>query len=173
MAVSSKKKIPRAKAKPGDKRLGNQFWLFRTKHGANKIFSDPDVLWKECTAYFQWCEDHPLMAAESVKFQGEATLAMVPKMRAMTISGLCFYLKISFDTWQNYKKDKALFDIIREAEQIIYDQKFSGAAADMLNANIIARDLGLAEKKEHTGPSGGPIEIKETKFTLIKPKVTT
>ena len=150
MTANKKTKETRARAKPGDKRLGNQFWKFRTKHGANKIFSDPVVLWEECTAYFQWCEDHPLMAAESVKFQGEATLTMVPKMRAMTITGLCFYLRISIETWRNYKKDKDLFGVICEAEQTIYDQKFTGAAADMLNANIIARDLGLTDKQDVT-----------------------
>lgn len=146
-----KTKETRAKAKPGDKRLGNQFWLFRTRHGAKKIFSDPSVLWTECCKYFQWCEDNPLMAVETVKFQGLASLTPVPKMRAMTIQGLCFYLRISDETWANYKKDKDLFGIIREAEQTIYDQKFTGAAADMLNANIIARDLGLADKQEHSG----------------------
>ena len=34
------------------------------------------------------------------------------------------------------------------AESVIRSQKFAGAAADLLNANIIARDLGLAEKKQ-------------------------
>lgn len=39
-------------------------------------------------------------------------------------------------------------DITTRAEEIIYDQKFSGAAADLLNANIIARDLGLKEQSQ-------------------------
>jgi hypothetical protein len=30
----------------------------------------------------------------------------------------------------------------------MYEQKFSGAAAGLLNPNIIARDLGLADKSE-------------------------
>ena len=144
------KKEKRAKAKPGDKRLGNQFWKFRTRHGPKKIFSDPVVLWGECAKYFQWCQDNPLLEDKVFHASGEITRTTVSKMRAMTIAGLCFYLKISFETWQNYKKDKDLSDVIREAEQVIYDQKFSGAAADLLNANIIARDLGLADKKDHS-----------------------
>jgi len=128
---------------------GNQFWKFRTKHGARKIFSDPAILWDECLNYFQWCEDHPLMAAEVVKFQGIATLTEVPKMRAMTIKSLCYYLKISYEAWCVYRKDKDLMHVIHEAEQVIYDQKFTGAAAELLNANIIARDLGLVDKKDH------------------------
>ena len=33
-------------------------------------------------------------------------------------------------------------------------QKFAGAAADLLNANIIARDLGLADKQDLTNSDG-------------------
>jgi len=69
-------------------------------------------------------------------------------MRAMTIRGLCFYLRVSDETWSNYRKDKDFFGVIHEVEQTIYDQKFTGAAADMLNANIIARDLGLVDNKK-------------------------
>ena len=35
-----------------------------------------------------------------------------------------------------------------KAESVIRSQKFAGAAADLLNANIIARDLGLADKNQ-------------------------
>lgn len=127
---------------------GNQFWKFRTKHGRDKIFSDKDVLWEECLNYFQWCQDNPLQEEKVFHASGEITRASVSKMRAMTLTGLCFYLKIDMDTWGNYRKDNGLIGVIREAEQVIYDQKFSGAAADLLNANIIARDLGLADKSD-------------------------
>lgn len=35
-----------------------------------------------------------------------------------------------------------------EVETTIYTQKFEGAAVGAFNSNIIARDLGLADKKE-------------------------
>jgi hypothetical protein len=35
-------------------------------------------------------------------------------------------------------------------EEIIRTQKFEGASADLLNPNIIARDLGLADKQDNT-----------------------
>lgn len=69
-------------------------------------------------------------------------------MRAMTITGMCLYLDISEDTWANYRKKEDFVGVTKRAERIIYTQKFSGAAADLLNPNIIARDLGLVEKKE-------------------------
>ena len=49
---------------------------------------------------------------------------------------------------------------------IIRTQKFTGAAAYMLNANIIARDLGLANKEELSGPNGKPITTK-TVFEFV------
>jgi len=38
--------------------------------------------------------------------------------------------------------------VITRIEEIIYEQKFTGSASGFFNANIIARDLGLADKKE-------------------------
>ncbi|MDC9826565.1 terminase small subunit, partial [Devosia sp. ZB163] len=42
-------------------------------------------------------------------------------------------------------------------DEIIRAQKFEGAAAGLLNPNIIARDLGLADKQELTGKGGSPL----------------
>ena len=70
-------------------------------------------------------------------------------MRAMTLQGLCLFIDVTRETWGEWKKSRPdLSDVQREAEEIIYSQKFAGAAADLLNANIIARDLGLSEKVE-------------------------
>jgi hypothetical protein len=44
------------------------------------------------------------------------------------------------------REEKDLLPITTRVESLIYEQKFSGAAADLLNANIIARELGLVEK---------------------------
>ena len=48
-------------------------------------------------------------------------------------------------------KDYSL--IITRIREIIYRQKFEGAAAGFLNSSIIARDLGLQDKQqlEHSG----------------------
>lgn len=91
------------------------------------------------------------MASEPVKHAGSGKLMDLPKMRAMTIQGLCNFLQIGTSTWSDYKKKKDFSDIITRVEGIIYQQKLEGAAADMLNPNIIARELGLAEKQNHSG----------------------
>lgn len=73
----------------------------------------------------------------------------VPKPRAMTIQGLCLFIGISRETWSQYRKQNHDFsDIVADAEDIIRTQKFEGAAANLFNPNIIARDLGLAERQQ-------------------------
>lgn len=89
-----------------------------------------------------------MFAAEVVKFQGEASLTEIPKIRAMTISGLCLFLDIDRSTWAEYGKREGFTSIVTRAEEVIYSQKFAGAAADLLNPNIIARDLGLTDKRD-------------------------
>lgn len=129
---------------------GNQFWKARTKHGRDRLFESPEKLWDACCEYFQWVEENPLYESETVKFQGEASLVDVPKMRAMTKAGLCLFLDIDESTWDLYCKREDFIGVTTRAERVIYSQKFAGAAADLLNANIIARDLGLSDKTEST-----------------------
>lgn len=127
---------------------GNQFWKMRSSHGRNPIFATPDDLWDAACEYFQWVEDNPLWEDKLVTFQGAATHEPCAKMRAMTVSGLCLFLDITRPTWDEYRKREGFSDIVTRAEEVIRSQKFAGAAADLLNANIIARDLGLADKQE-------------------------
>jgi hypothetical protein len=147
---------------------GNKFWLARSSHGRNPIFSDPEQLRNACYEYFEWVEENPLLEEKIFHSQGMITKDTVTKMRAMTVSGLCLFLDICENTWANYKKQPDFLSITLEVEKVIYNQKFTGASADLLNANIIARELGLADKQqnEHTGVDGKPIahsvEIKVT-----------
>jgi hypothetical protein len=76
-------------------------------------------------------------------------------MRAMSIGALCLHINVAHRTWNEWKQEGGdhfrsdLSPVITRAEAIIYKQKFEGASADLLNANIIARDLGLKEKVEN------------------------
>lgn len=127
---------------------GNQFWKARTKHGRDKLFASSDALWEACCEYFQWVEDNPLHEVKAFAYQGMVTQEPVPKMRAMTIDGLCIFLDIHPSTWYDWRDKKNGFsDIVSRVESVIRSQKFAGAAADLLNANIIARDLGLTDKQ--------------------------
>lgn len=150
---------------------GNQFWKARTKHGRDKLFESKEALWEACCEYFDWVESNPLIEMKPFAYQGYVTQEPVPKMRAMTIEGLCIFLDISTSIWYDWRKDKDFSDIIARVESIIRSQKFEGAAADLLNANIIARDLGLRDEQKHDhtssdgsmSPSFGSMYGKQTK----------
>ena len=139
---------------------GNQFWKLRSKHGRDKLFATPELLWEAACEYFDWCENTPLKETKAFAFQGVINTAELSVMRAMTLSQLCFYLNCSENYFRHFKsnlpKDSQDFiTVINEIESVIYNQKFQGAAANLLNANIIARDLGLVDRSETDVTSGG------------------
>ena len=138
---------------------GNRFWEARSKHGRDPIFDDPEVLWGACEEYFKWVEENPLKEDKPVHYQGAMIPNTVNKMRAMTIGGLCIFLDICEETWTNYRNKPDFLGVTKKAEKIIRNQKFTGASADLLNANIIARDLGLVDKKEVGGDKDRPITV--------------
>lgn len=130
---------------------GNQLWKARSSHGRKPIFPTPDALEAACIEYFEWVEANPLKEAQAFAYQGTVKLQELPKMRAMTLAGLCIFLDIDRTTWAEYAKRDDFTPVTTRIEETIRDQKFSGAAAGLLNANIIARDLGLADKQEQSG----------------------
>ena len=124
----------------------NTFWKARSKHGREKIFKSPEVLMDASEEYFQWCVDNPLY--ERIIQSGKEF--DVPKMRAMTVSGLCIFLGIETKTFYNYCDEenesyKDFLHITTRIREIIRTQKFEGAAAGFLNSNIIAYDLGMKD----------------------------
>lgn len=125
----------------------NEFWKARASHGRSKIFETPKILMDAATEYFNWCLDNPLY--ESVVSSGK--IFELPKMRAMTLKGLCIFLDVSYSSFDNYcnsshERYKDFLEVTSRIKEIVYTQKFEGASAGFLNANIIARDLGLKEE---------------------------
>lgn len=134
---------------------GNQFWKLRSKHGRDKLFASPKLLWEAACEYFQWCVENPLKQQKVFNNKGEIVRTDLSLMRAFTIKGLCFYLNCNEAYFRIFKnqnsEDKDFNTVIEDIESTIYRQKFEGAASGLLNTNIIARDLGLSDKKEHSG----------------------
>jgi len=123
------------------------------KRGRPPIFKTPDDLWNTCKKYFEWCDGNPLIETD---FRGkDAVEVHLPHPRPYTLAGLCVWLGVNEKFWRDLrnakKEDENEFSpVITRVEQIIYTQKFEGAAAGFFNANIIARDLGLTDKKDIT-----------------------
>lgn len=128
--------------------FGNRFWEMRSTHGRTPKFETPEALWSACVEYFDWVEANPLYESKAFAYQGIVTVKEMPKMRAMTIASLCIFLDISVQNWHEHRAKEDFSEVTSRVDEIIRTQKFQGAAADLLNPNIIARDLGLTEKSE-------------------------
>ncbi len=148
---------------------GNRFWQRRSSHGRSPIFGKPDDLWAAACEYFDWVEANPLTESQAFAYKGEVKVKLLPKMRAMTIDGLCLFLDISDQTWLNYKKRDDFIEVTSRIENVIRSQKFAGAAAGLLNPSIIARDLGLVDKKELAGDPDNPI-VTRVENVIVDPK---
>lgn len=161
--------VTKGRKKDGRFAAGNRIWEARASCGPNPKFANGDDLWAACVEYFDWNEANPLYEAKLVSYQGISTIEQVPRMRAMTIGGLCLFIGISHRQWIEWKQSRAdLVHIVTCVEEIIRRQKFEGAASEFFNANIIARDLGLADKSEFSGPDGGPIKTETTTLNDIE-----
>lgn len=151
--------------------VGNDFWKLRTTVGRPKMFEDPQSLWLACTEYFEatakrvWSKKD-WVGKDAMPVDRETSVPF-------TLTGLFIFLDISAQCWKNWrdkKDDVALVEIVTRVEQIIYNQKFEGAAVGAYNANIIARDLGLKDQKvlDHKGNLPKSVDLsKLTEQELI------
>jgi len=149
---------------------GNEFWKLHSKHGKDKLFASPELMWEAACEYFEWCDKNPLI---EIDFRGrDIQQVLLPHPRPYTIQGLCLYIGCSTSYFRTFKcvnksKEQAYLTVITRIEQTIYNQQLSGAASGFLNPNIIARNLGLSEKTENTHKVNmfsdlNPDEIKKT-----------
>lgn len=123
-------------------------WLAKSSAGRKPVFESPEVLAALAAEYFEWCVANPLLEAKLCSYQGDHRLVDVPHMRPFTVMGMCTFLDIVHETWRNYKSKPEFIGVISAIEAIIYEQKFSGAASNLMNASIIARDLGLKDTSD-------------------------
>jgi hypothetical protein len=126
---------------------GNQFWKLRSKHGRDKIFSSSEMLWEACTEYFEHTDRRKWY---KIEYNGKnAKKCEVPNETPYTWTGLFLFLDIAHSTWSEYERLDDFSAVTTRVRNIIYTQKLEGAAVGAFNASIIARDLGLADKREN------------------------
>jgi hypothetical protein len=135
---------------------GNQFWKLRTKHGRDLIIQDANKLWEDAQEYFTWCDNNPIMVTEKgFNSQFGVYSYEVPMRRPYQKQMLENSLDVAgWRTIEDLKtRSNDFLQIITRIEDIIYSQKFEGAAVGQFNSNIIARDLKLSDQTDIT--SGG------------------
>lgn len=131
----------------------NQFWKLRSKHGRDRLFATPELLWEAACEYFDWCDNHPWSVVKK-KTKGKATeKEEQPVQRPYSLAGLMLYCDANETFWRQFKSSKSYDDfssVISRIENIIETQQFEGALVGAFNANIISRKLSLLEKVDVT-----------------------
>jgi len=143
----------------------NQFWKERSKHGRDLIFSSPTVLWEAACEYFEATDKRKWVKVDWVG--KDAKKVNRETETPYTISGLCLFLDIDEDTFNNYGTKpnyEDFFGIVSRIKRVIYTHKFEGAVVGAFNANIIARDLGLREKTENVNTHKFGAEADEEEY---------
>lgn len=141
---------------------GNEYYRLRINVGAPRIFGNPEEFAEAINSYFEFVENNPLkegqlMKAKINRDEEEVKVYKLSKLRAMSLQGLCSFLGINTDTFYEYEKKAGFTAIATHARQIMFAQKFEGAAAGLLNSSIIARELGLVDKTEQKVIQDQPI----------------
>lgn len=133
---------------------GNKFWLARSSHGRKPIFATADDMWSTALEYFEYNDNNPQLSYKTFFYQGEVIEAQVKDIRPLSIIGFCLFADISREAFDDYSKREGFIEVANLIKDTCYKQKFDGAASGKYNANIIARDLGLTERTDHTSTDG-------------------
>lgn len=126
---------------------GNQLYKLRKFNDSSPRIYYPHELLNKFIEYDEHMKENPLH--EAVLHQKTGQIIEMPKMRAMTLKGFCLFAGIAQNTFYQYANDESYKPIIQVIADAVYIQKFEGAAAGLLNATLISRDLGLTDVVRH------------------------
>lgn len=126
-----------------------------------RVFDTPEDFWEAARSYFKWCVENPIRQDNILKLRNDnvETIEHEPTYRPRCFNGkgFCAYLQIDRETFANYKKgkfgdseeQKAEFRAVGEhIDSIMYDHKYTGAAAGVYNWSVVAYELGIARETE-------------------------
>jgi hypothetical protein len=136
---------------------GNQFWKARSKHGRDRVISDPETLANASDEYFEWCEENSIKYND---FRGkDADEVFLEKPRPFTKEGLARFCGLA--QWRSIEELKEISQdfsqVVTRIEGIIAEQKYTYAVTGIFNSNIVARDLGLKDSTE--AKTDGKLEV--------------
>lgn len=134
------------------------YWEWRKNTGRPKNLESPQILWEHACEYFQMVDELPYEKEDFIRGGESAGVKVrLESIQPYTWTGFEDYLseKSIIVKLEDYKANKdgrytEFVEIITRIRNIMFDQKFRGAAVGAFKENIIARDLGLTDKSEST-----------------------
>lgn len=143
----------------------NTWWKESKTFGKKKKFETPEDLWEAAEEYFEWVEENPILEEKVFVSQGEVTRVDVKHPRAMLVGSMERFIGVSHGCWIKYTQREEFEEVCERIKSVIFQQKFEYGCADMLNPNLVARELGLMEKREIIS---GPITVQMVDYSDVK-----
>lgn len=126
-----------------------------------RVYKDPMDLWEDAKDYFTWCEKNPHKEVKlCARRSGRPYRETIEHPRAFTAAGLaafCGFSSSQFKKWLS-DEDCLCHEVAVKIQDIMFEQKFTNAAVGLMNAGLVSRDLGLADKREVEG--GGNLVLQ-------------
>ena len=128
-----------------------------TKNGHGKYIESPEMLWELFKQYVLHEANNPMHKIEYVGKDGERV--QTPLTVPITFEGFECYLA-DLDVIKaglgDYSSNKGgnyadYSTIITRIQKNCFVHNYKGAAVGLFNANLVAKKLGLVEKKEESG----------------------
>ena len=116
----------------------------------------PDQLLEKFKEYVEWAKNNPIQTkvkvdAKSVQGENYGNTTTENKPRLVSVGGFCVYIGETSSWWTNLGKGKRGDEFLRVKaliREFCEDYQKEMASANIFNANIISRLLGLVDKQQ-------------------------
>lgn len=140
-----------------DKRLGNKFWMLRSTHGREKIFSSGEMIMAAFTEFMDHIYSQPLIEHDFVG--KDATEVNKDKYRTPTWSRFAVFCHVNTGYFRDLRSQvkvkndelsKGISVAIACVDDVLYSEKYEHAAAGFISASLIGKDIGIDKTDEPT-----------------------
>jgi len=131
----------------------DEIWQLGCRPFGGGQFRTPDEMLEAAYEYFQWCDQHPLIRKEAVKYQGFLSIGEIEVRRPYSMEGLTLHLGVASSFFRSRKieirkkaeeanastLDIEMLEAIERVELIVRTQQIEGALISEFNAGLVAR----------------------------------
>lgn len=140
--------------------------------GKPRAIESPEDFERLANEYIEWVKNNPVEKTITTAFQGVISYEKVPHARGMTQYGLASHMGIGLSTLKDYGCREEYSAIYNKIDAIMKSWNLDGAMSGDLNASLVARIDGHADKQDITS-NGSTIGDKPSVIKLVAPNVTS
>ncbi len=131
-------------------------------NGSVVVSVDAEGLWRNAAAYFQWCDEHPIVSSKTLLSGKEAGKKVnTEQPRPYSVKALCLHCGLLEEHLRDIRatKDKSsqYYIVVSRILYIIYTQNLEHGITGTYNPVMVSRVLNL--EKDDTPTSAIKIEV--------------